>query len=325
MRLMALRRSLLAIAMLGGLTAAQAETVWDMPTAYPGTIFHTENIVKFAEEVRKGTGGELKIVVHPAGSLFKANEIKRAVQGGQAQIGEVIISSLANEDPIYGIDSIPFLATSYAQARKLSDLSQGAIAAKLARQGMKLLYTVPWPPQGLYTNGPIRSISDLRGLKMRAYNPATARIAELVSAQGMTIQSAEFGQALATGVVNSYITSAATGYDMKAWENSKYFYDTQAWLPKNMVFVSQKAFDALSPANRQAVLKAADAAAERGWKVSQEQAKWYVEQLAAHGMKVSAPSPELATGLKEVGDKMVAEWLSKAGADGKRIIEAFRK
>lgn len=325
MRLMALRRSLLAIAMLGGLVAARAQTAWDMPTAYPGTIFHTENIVKFSDEVLKATGGQLKIVVHPGGSLFKANEIKRAVQGGQAQIGEVIISSLANEDPVFGVDSIPFLATSYAEARKLSELSQEAIAAKLARQGMKLLYTVPWPPQGLYTNVPIRTVADLRGLKMRAYNPATSRIAELVSAQGMTIQAAEFGQALATGVVNSYITSAATGFDMKAWENSKYFYDIQAWLPKNMVFVSQKAFDALSPAHRQAMLKAAESAADRGWKVSQEQAKWYVDQLAANGVKVSPPSPELAKGLREVGDKMVAEWLAKSGADGKRIIEAFRK
>lgn len=325
MRLMTRRGLLWAIAMFAGWAPAGAQTVWDMPTAYPATIFHTENITKFVEEVRQSTNGQLKIVVHPAGSLFKANEIKRAVQGGQAQIGEVIISSLANEDPIFGVDSIPFLATSYEEARKLAESSQDAIGAKLARQGMKVLYTVPWPPQGLYTNKPVNSVSDLKGLKMRAYNPATSRIAELVHAQGMTIQSSEFGQALATGVVNSYITSAATGYDMKAWETAKYFYDTQAWLPKNMVFVSQKAFDALTPAVQQAVLKAAAAAAERGWKVSQEQAKWYVEQLAANGMKVSAPGPELAKGLKEVGDKMVAEWLAKSGPEGRSIIEAFKK
>lgn len=325
MRVMTRRGSLIAIAMFSGWATAEAQTAWDMPTAYPATIFHTENIAKFAEEIRLSTNGQLKIVVHPGGSLFKANEIKRAVQGGQAQIGEVIISALANEDPIFGVDSIPFLATSYEEARKLAESSKGAVAAKLARQGMKVLYTVPWPPQGLYTNKPVSSVSDLKGLKMRAYNPATSRIAELVHAQAMTIQASEFGQALATGVVNSYITSAATGFDMKAWETTKYFYDTQAWLPKNMVFVSQKAFDALTPAVQQAVLKAADAAAERGWKVSQDQAKWYVEQLAANGMKVSSPSPELAKGLKEVGDKMVAEWLAKAGSDGKSVIEAFRK
>lgn len=325
MRLMTLRRSLLAIAIFGGLVAARAETVWDMPTAYPGTIFHTENIVKFADEVRQASGGQLKIVVHPAGSLFKANEIKRAVQGGQAQIGEVIISSLANEDPLFGVDSIPFLATSYAQARKLAAASQGAITAKLARQGLKVLYAVPWTPQGLYTNVPIRNAADMKGLKMRAYNPATSRIAELVNAQAMTIQAAEFGQALATGVVNAYMTSAATGYDMKAWENSKYFYDMQAWIPQNIVFVNQKSFDALPAATRQVVLKAAQAAAERGWKVSQEQAKWYVDQLVAHGMKVSAPSPELASDLKKIGDKMIDEWVAKAGPDGKRALEEFRK
>jgi TRAP-type C4-dicarboxylate transport system substrate-binding protein len=322
---MTLRRSLLAIATFGGLVTARAETVWDMPTAYPGTIFHTENIVKFADEVRQASGGQLKIVVHPNGTLFRANEIKRAVQGGQAQIGEVIISSLANEDPIFGVDSIPFLATSYEQARKLAVASQGEIAAKLARQGLKVLYTVPWTPQGLYTNVPIRNAADMKGLKMRAYNPATSRLAELVSAQAMTIQAAEFGQALATGVVNAYMTSAATGYDMKAWENSKYFYDMQAWIPLNMVFVNQKSFDALPAATRQVVLKAAQAAGERGWKISQEQAKSYVDQLVAHGMKVSAPSAALASDLKKVGDKMIDEWVIKAGPDGRRVLEEYRK
>ncbi|TMH50838.1 MAG: C4-dicarboxylate ABC transporter substrate-binding protein, partial [Betaproteobacteria bacterium] len=182
---------------------ADAQTKWDMPTAYPPTNFHTENITQFVADVDKATGGKLKITVHSNASLFKANEIKRAVQTDQAQIGEVLISAYANEDPLFGADSIPFLATSYADAAKLWKASRKALADRFAKQGMRVLYAVPWPPQGIYSNKPIASLADMRGLKMRTYNPATSRIAELAGAQPVTIQAAELAQAMATGAVNA--------------------------------------------------------------------------------------------------------------------------
>jgi TRAP-type C4-dicarboxylate transport system substrate-binding protein len=212
-------------------TGAAAQTKWDMPTPYAATNFHTENVVQFAADVDKATAGKLKITVHPGASLFKANEIKRAVQGGQAQIGEILLSGYSNEDPIFGTDSVPFLATSYAEAAKLWKVSKKAVDERFAKQGMKVLYAVPWPPQGVYANKPLNSIADMKGLKMRTYNPATSRIAELAGAQPVTIQAAELAQAMATGAVNANITSGATGYDTKAWEVVKNYYDTQAWLP----------------------------------------------------------------------------------------------
>jgi TRAP-type C4-dicarboxylate transport system substrate-binding protein len=120
----------------------------------------------------------------------------------------------------------------------------------LGTQGMKLLYTVAWPPQGIYTKKELTSVADLRGIKWRAYSPATAKIAELIGAQPVTIQAAELSQALATGVVESYMSSGSTGYDSKTYESIKYWYDTQAWLPKNAVIVNKKAFDALDPPRR---------------------------------------------------------------------------
>ena len=306
-------------------TAATAQTKWDMPTPYSPTNFHTENVVLFAGDVDKATSGKLKIQVHPNASLFKANEIKRAVQSGQAQIGEILISGYSNEDPVFGIDSVPFLATSFGDAAKLWKVSRKLLEERFAKQGMKVLYAVPWPPQGIYSNKPLATVADMKGLKMRAYNPATSKIAELVGAQPVTVQAAELAQAMTTGVVNANITSGATGYDTKAWEHVKYYYDTQAWIPKNIVFVSQQAFDALDRPTQAAVLKCAAEAETRGWKVSEEKTQFYIEQLAKNGMTVAPPSAALKSDLKKIGDTMTADWIKSAGADGQAIVDAYRK
>jgi TRAP-type C4-dicarboxylate transport system substrate-binding protein len=303
---------------------AVAQTKWDLPTAYPATNFHTENIQRFAADVDKATGGKLKITVHANASLFKANEIKRAVQGGQAQIGEIIFANFENEDPLYGLDGIPFLATSYAESLKLYKASRAALDARLAKQGMKLLFSVPWPPQGIFSKKPLASAADLKGVKWRAYSPATSKIAELVGAQPVTIQAAEMSQALATGVVEAFMTSGATGYDSKVFEHVKNLYDTQAWLPKNAVIVNQKAFDALDKAAQAALMKAAVEAETRGWKISEEKMNWYNTQLKANGMTIHKPSEQLMADLRKVGNLMLAEWLRKTGDDGRKVIDAYR-
>ncbi len=305
--------------------AASAQTKWDMPTPYPAANFHTENITQFAADVDKATAGKLKITVHAGGSLYKANEIKRAVQGGQAQIGEILLGGYANENPLFGTDNVPFLATSYAEAKKLAAAQKPALDSLLAKQGLKMLFSVPWPPQGIFAAKPINAGADLKGVKWRAYSPQTSRIAELVGAQPVTIQAAELSQALATGAVAAFMTSGATGYDSKVWEQVKYFYDTQAWLPKNAVLVSQKAFDALDKAGQDAVLKAAAEAETRGWKTSEEKTKFYLEQLAKNGMTVAPSSAALKADMKKVGDTMIGEWQKTAGADGQAILDAYRK
>jgi TRAP-type C4-dicarboxylate transport system substrate-binding protein len=318
----ALSLSLLAGCLAGG---AFAQTKWDLPAAYPASNFHTENLNQFASDVDKASAGKLKIQVHANASLFKANEIKRAVQGGQAPIGEVLLANFENENPIYGADGIPFLAASYPDAKKLAAAQKPVLDKLLGAQGMKLLYTVAWPPQGIYVNKELTSVADMRGLKWRAYSPATAKIAELVGAQPVTIQAAELSQALATGVVNSYMSSGSTGYDSKSYESIKYWYDTQAWLPKNAVIVNQKAFDALDKPTQEAVLKAAAEAEKRGWALSEEKNEWYKKALADKGMKIMKPSAKLVADMKQVGGIMLSDWQKKAGADGAAVINAFNK
>ena len=318
-------RLTLGLALASCSVFAVAQTKWDLPAAYAAGNFHTENLVQFAADVDKATNGKLKITVHANASLFKANEIKRAVQGAQAPIGEILLANFENENPVFGIDGLPFLATGYPEAKRLAAVQKPALDKALAAQGIKMLYTVAWPPQGIYTNKELASAADMKGLKWRAYSPATARIAELVDAQPVTIQAAELTQALATGVVNSYMSSGATGYDSKTYESIKYWYDTQAWLPKNAVIVNQKAFDALDKPSQDAVLKAAMDAEVRGWKVSEEKNDWYKKALSEKGMKIMPPSAKLMSDLKGIGTVMVSDWQKKAGPEGSAVIDAFNK
>ena len=323
MRITRLLPATVALAALSGITFAQ--TKWDLPTAYPATNFHTENLQQFANDVEKAAGGKLKIQIHANASLFKAPEIKRVVQGGQAQAGEILLVNFENENPLYGADGVPFLATSYGDSLKLYKAQRPALEKLFAAQGLKLLYTVPWPPQGIYTKRTLNSAADMKGLKWRAYSPATAKIAELVGAQPVQIQAAELTQALATGVVDSYMSSGSTGFDSKTYEHIKNWYDTQAWLPKNAIIVNQAAFDALDKPTQDAVLKAAADAETRGWKLSQDKNQWYLDQLKDKGMTIHKPSPQLTADLKKVGDTMLQDWLKKSGAEGQSVVDAFRK
>ena len=315
---------LLAAALTLG-TSAFAQTKWDLPAAYPATNFHTENLVQFANDVDKATGGKLKITVHPNAALFKAPEIKRAVQGGQAQIGEVLLVNFQNEWQLFGADGIPFLADSYDAAVKLWKAQKPFMDKKLAADGMMALYAVPWPPQGIYVKKPINSAADLKGVKWRAYSPATARIAELVGAQPVTVQAAELSQAMATGVIESYMSSGSTGFDSKTYEHIKYWYDTQAWLPKNAVLVNKKAFDALDKPTQDALLKAGADAEARGLAASKKANGETLEKLKAAGMNILPPSAQLKSDMKKVGDVMLKEWLDKAGPEGQQLVDAFRK
>ncbi|HYD74682.1 TRAP transporter substrate-binding protein [Ramlibacter sp.] len=304
---------------------AMAQAKWDLPAAYPASNFHTENLNQFANDVDKATGGKLKITVHANASLFKAPEIKRAVQGGQAQIGEILLVNFQNEWQIFGADGVPFLADSYDEAMKLYKAQKPLLEKKLGEQGMMLLYAVAWPPQGIYSKKPINSAADMKGLKWRAYSPATARIAELVGAQPVTVQAAELSQAMATGVIDSYMSSGSTGFDTKTYEHIKNWYDTQAWLPKNAVIVNKAAFNALDKATQDALLKAGADAETRGWAASKKANSDSLDKLKANGMQIHQPSAQLKADMKKVGDTMLKEWLDKAGPEGKQLVDAFRK
>ena len=316
----------LALGALGVLffSAQASAEKWDMSMAYNDGNYHTINGKIFAQAVDTCTGGELKITVHGGGSLFKGNEIKRAVQTGQAQIGERLLSAHANENSVFGFDSVPFLATSFEDSEKLKIAASEVLGDILDKQGLVMLYSVPWPPQGLYFKKAVNSVADMKGIKFRAYNAATARLAELSGMLPVQIEAAELVQALATGVAGAFVSSGSTGYDKKVWEHLTHFYDVQAWLPRNTVFANKKAFNALPKQSQNCLRSSALLAGVAGTARAEQLSGWYVAQLAANGMQVSPPGDQLKKDLQAIGAIMSEEWKKAAGTNGEAIINAFK-
>ncbi|MFW2543165.1 TRAP transporter substrate-binding protein [Primorskyibacter sp. 2E107] len=304
-------------------SAAMADK-WDMPLAYSATNFHSENAAQFAECVTAATDGAIEMVTHPSGSLFAGNDIKRAVQTGQAPVGERLISAHQNENPLFGIDSIPFLATSFDAHEKLWEVAGPKIAEVLADQNLVYLYSVPWPPQGLYFKKPVESVADMEGIKFRSYSTATARMAELTGMLPVQVEAAELSQALATGVAESFISSGATGYDRKVWEHLTHFYEVDAWLPRNIIFANKDAWDALDEAQQAAMTDCATEAKTRGLQMSKDYTQLTLDGLREGGMEVGPASDTLVGELKEIGETMTAEWLESAGDQGKAIVDDYK-
>ena len=313
-----------AVAMSASLAVPAWAEKWDMPMAYAASNFHSDTGAQFAQCVTTGTGGEIEITTHPSGSLYKGNEIKRAIQTGQVPIGERLLSGHQNENILFGFDSIPFLATSFDASAKLWEAAKPTIESVLDEQNLVLLYAVPWPPQGLYFKKPVESVADMKGVKFRSYNSATARLAELTGMLPVQIEAAEISQAFATGVAESMISSGATGYDRKVWESLTHFYEVEAWLPRNYVMVNKDVWNGLSE-NNQNVLRGCAAVAEYAgnWR-SKEYNGFTLQGLRDGGMSVAPANEGLVGELQAIGETMTNEWLEQAGDAGKAIIEKFK-
>jgi len=318
-------RALLAAAAVVtiGATPALAET-WDMPMAYAATNFHSETGAAFGQCVTTGTGGEIEIVTHPSGSLFAGGDILRAIQTGQVPIGERLLSGDQNENALFGFDSVPFLATSFDDAAKLWDAAKPTLEEVLAEKNLVLLYSVPWPPQGMYFNKPINSVADMEGIKFRSYNASTARLAELTGMIPVQIEAAEISQAFATGVAEAMISSGATGYDRKVWESLSHFYEVDAWLPRNYVMVNADVWADTSEANQNIILGCAGLAEYAGTWRAVEYTQFTLNGLRAGGMTVEPPNEALAEELRQIGETMTAEWLEAAGEQGQAIVDAYQ-
>jgi TRAP-type C4-dicarboxylate transport system substrate-binding protein len=316
--------AIVAAALTVAANSALAEK-WAMPMAYAATNYHSEHGVMFADKVKEYTDGKLEITVHAGGSLFGGADIKRAVQTGQAPIGERIMSAHANEEPLLNWDNQPFLATTYADSAKLWEAAKDTVNETLSEMNLVALYTCPWPGQGFYFKGAVESSADVKGMKLRSYNAATATVIESLGGTPVQIEAAELTQALATGVADGFISSGSTGYDRKVWEHLSHYYKVNAWLPRNYVMVNKGVWDGLDGDIQTALQKAADETGAACTAKSEELANWYFEQLEANGMSVEDAGPEFLAELKEIGANMQANWLSEVGDKGQAILDAYSK
>jgi TRAP-type C4-dicarboxylate transport system substrate-binding protein len=315
---------LAATALTATVALPAAAEKWDLPMAYAASTFHSATGAEFANCITTGTGGEIEVTTHPGGSLFKGADIKRAVQTGQAPIGERLLSGHQNENALFGVDSIPFLATSFDDAAKLWKAAKPALTKLLAEQNLTLLYSVPWPPQGLYFKDAVNSVAEMKGIKFRSYNNATARLAELTGMLPVTIEAAEISQAFATGVADSMVSSGSTGYDRKVWESLNYFYEVDAWLPRNYMMVNSDVWSGVSDANKNVIMGCAELAEYAGTWRAIEYTQFTLNGLKAGGMTVGPASDQMKEELREIGVTMTNEWLEASGEDGKAIVDAFK-
>ena len=304
-------------------TAVHSDS-WDMPTPYGDTTFHTQNIMQFAQDVAAATDGALEITVHSGGSLFPHGEIRNVVRSGQVPIGEFFLSTLVNDDAAFGIDSQPFVATSYEDAARLWSAQEPVITELLAAQGLMPLFSVPWPAQGLYTNGEIATVEDLAGLRFRAYNAALEEFAALAKAAPVQVEAPDIPQAFATGQVEAMVTSPSTGVNSTAWDFVTHYTPIDAWVPKNIVVVNERAFRRLPEDVQAAVLAAADAAEARGWEMSAAEAEAQTAVLAENGMTIVEPSAELTAGLQEIGAQMLTNWQTSASESALSILTTYQ-
>jgi TRAP-type C4-dicarboxylate transport system substrate-binding protein len=318
-------RDLLCCALAAALvTAAHAQTKWDMPTPYSDNEFHTLNVKRFVADVKGASGGQLEIAVHANGSLIKHPDMLRAVSSGQVSIAEFLLGQFGNEDPVFAADNLPFVATGYPAAFKFYQAQKPFLEKKLQARGLRLLYSVAWPGQGIYAKAPLKSVADLKGTKFRTYSPQTARLAELLGASPVVIQATDIPQAFATNTVQAMITSSATGVSFKSWEYVKNYYTTSAFHPKNVVVVNDRSWQRLTDGQRKAVTDAAAVAEKRGWTMSAERETSGNETLAKNGMTVAPPDAAMRAAFEAVGKTMLVEWLKSAGPDGVAIINAYQ-
>ncbi len=310
----------LVLAALAVAPVAHAQSQWKLATGYRAESFHTRNVVQFAQDVERASQGALRIEVHANNALFKLGDIPLAVREGKTQAGETIMTSLVGDMPIAGADAVPFVVRTYADARRMWELQRPLIEGHFAERGLKALYAVPWPPQGLFSIAPVKSAADFKGTRMRTYNPATVRIAEMLGATPVDVPMVEVNKALSAGKLDSMITSALTGVENQVWGHIRQYYGINAWFPKNIVFVNQKAFDGLPAPVRQAVTQAANEAEARGWALSEAIAEESVAELQRKGIQVGRAPAELEAELKRLGERFSREWVQSVGNEANKIF-----
>ena len=302
---------------------AQMQTQWQLATGYGNGTFHTLNLLQFAKEVEQASQGQLHIEVRPNNTLVKLADIPKAVEDGRVQAGEAIMTTFAVEVPIAGADAVPFVVRTYADARRMWQLQRPLIDEHFNRIGLKALYAVPWPPQGLFSITAVRAKSDFAGTRMRTYNPTTVRIAGLLGAKPVDVAMVNVNRALSANQMDSMITSALTGVENEVWGKIRYYYDIDAWFPKNIVFVNRKAFDALPPLAQKAVEKAAVDAEERGWEMSKAAANASVLELQRNGIKVERAPADFNSELKRLGERFSVEWVNAVGYEANKIFVPY--
>jgi TRAP-type C4-dicarboxylate transport system substrate-binding protein len=316
---------LIAIAFAFGIASeSMAKTKWDMHLNYPAGNFHSQGAQRFADRVLEATGGELEIVLHPGAALgFKGPELLRAVAEGQMSIAEVPTGMVEGDAPVLALTAQPFISTNAFEQRLLYQLAKPTYARILGKFNQFTLYSSVWPFSGIYTQREIKSLKDLEGLKMRVYDGTGLAFGEATGIAARKMPFSEVYPAMKAGLLDSMYTSSVSGVDAKAWEVLKYFTPINIVGPVNMVNVNLDAWNRLPEKTRKIVMEIATEMEDEMWNLANEMDRKSRATLKAEGMIITPVSSDFRAELNEMGEKLRAEWVKKAGADAQKILDQY--
>lgn len=317
-----LKQGLLIAGLAASLLAGNIKM--DLNAKYGATNFHTKGAEKFAALVKDYTKGSVDITVHAGSSLIKGNPLK-AVKDGTVAMTDMFIPFTSGGGKVFGISALPFIAKSYDDAYKLYQISKPAYEKTAKKWNQKLLYSVTWPPSGFYSNKAMTSISDFKGAKTRTYDKNSAAFVNKAGGNAVALPWGEVYSSLRTGMVDSVVTSSASGKDGKFWEVLTNFTKINYAYPLQAVTINLDYWNSLTKVQQKAMLKAAREIEESQWEASKMEDKVALETLVKNGMKVNEASPALKAELDKIADDLLKKYLDGANSQIKKIFEEYRK
>lgn len=302
-----------------------ADINWDMANEYNDTSIHAEGDKIFAAKLSELTGGAIEITHHFGGSIgFKSKDQLDAVGDGALPIADTYVGPLGGIDPMFLLPSLPFLAKTPEEARKLFDAARGAYDDVFAENNQKLLWASPWPPSGIWAKKPVPNMDELANLKIRTYDANGTITLQEAGAAPIQLSWADVVPQLSTGGIEAVLTSAEAGANAKFWEHLDHFTEVNYAMPLNMVHINLDTWNDLTDEQQAAVMEAAKAAEDHIWSaVVDRVAQNYTDMKAAGMTVVTEVDPGFLTALRDAGEKARAEWLAKTGDKGQAILDAY--
>jgi TRAP-type C4-dicarboxylate transport system substrate-binding protein len=328
---MSLSKSLLmllvvSLAVVPGSFAADQMVKLDLNAVYGATSFHTEGASEFAKRVDTYSGGSVVVTVHPGGSLgFKGPELLKVVKDGQVPMSDILMGVVAGSENVFGISSLPRLVNSFAAAKSLYADSKPLYEKAATKWKQKFLYAAPWPPSGLVTKIEINSKADLANLKTRTYDKNGAQFLQSLGGSPVSLPWGEVYSSLTTGIIDSVLTSGESASNGKFWEVLKYFKSINYAYPLNMVTINLDYWKALSPAQQEAVLKAAAETEQAQWAKAEQRTGEALANIKAQGMILSDETPAFSKDLDAAAKALVDEFSKDASAEVQAVLAKYSK
>ncbi|SHJ86104.1 TRAP-type C4-dicarboxylate transport system, substrate-binding protein [Bradyrhizobium lablabi] len=322
---MRLFRMFVAVLLLLYPATALAQTVWDMPTEYPQSAMPGLGITTFATRLAELSSGKLQIKPSfDAAAGIRSAGMLTAIAAGRVQAGDAFAGALEAEDPIFALPSLPFLVTSIAEARRLSELARPYLAAALQKKGQRLLYLTPWPPTGIWSKIALNTASDLSGLSIRTYDNISSEVFANIGAKAATISFADTMPKLADGSINAVLSSGDGGAGRKLWEYLPYFTAINYSLPLSVASINQAVYDGLDRGLREAVDTAASQTETELWAALSTRLQENYARMRASGVTIdSNPAPAIVMAFHDGAAAAQSAWCARSGPVCPQILDAF--